>query len=585
MGGEYKADCAGHPTPQDSVAMPSRLSLPLLLVCLALPAAMPAQESAHVVVVATTDIHGRVTHWDYETDTDAPWGLTRAATILDSLRRTHPGQVVLVDAGDLLQGNPFATYFATVQPADPHPVVDALNALDYDAAVLGNHDFNFGVDVLTQSLADATYAIVSTNVYGLPRDSVAYRRSLVIERQGVRVGIVGLTTPGVMVWDRARVAGRMRVRPVLPEAEESLRRLAESGVDLKIAVIHSGMGPGSSYDTSGIGEENVAARLAALPDRPDLVVVGHSHRRMVDSVINGVHFVQPEAWARSLAVVHVSLARSPVRPPVDPPGEAARGGPWRVTRVRGEQIALAGVPPHPAVVRRLETDHERVRVWASAPLATIEEEWSARYARAEDTPIIDFVNEVQRRASGAQLSATAAFNTQAGFTRGAVRLRDVAALYPYENTLKVVRIDGATLHRYLEQSATYYHTFSATGRIVNDSIPGYNFDIVSGVSYVIDLSRPAGSRILQLTYQGRLVAPGDNFTLALNNYRQSGGGGFAMLAGLPVVYDRDEGIRDLVTDAVRQAGLLRSVDYFRDSWRIIPPEAAARAREAFEPRR
>jgi 2',3'-cyclic-nucleotide 2'-phosphodiesterase/3'-nucleotidase len=256
-----------------------------------------------------------------------------------------------------------------------------------------------------------------------------------------------------------------------------------------------------------------------------------------------------------------------------------------VTRIRGEQIPLAGITPHPGVMRRLEASHERVRVWANAPLGTSDEEWSARYARAQDTPIIDFVNEVQRRTSGAQLSATAAFNTRAVFAAGAVRLRDVAALYPYENTLKVVRIDGATLHRYLEQSAWYYRTLAANQPIINDSIPGYNFDILSGVSYVIDLSQPPGSRILQLTYQGRLVTPRDQFTLALNNYRQGGGGGFDMLAGLPVVYDRNESIRDLVSDAVRQTGRLRTADFFRDSWRIIPPEAAARAREASEPRR
>ena len=552
---------------------------PLLAVLLAAasPAGLRSQETAQLVVVATTDIHGRVTHWDYENDAEAPWGLTRAATVLDSLRRAHPGQVVLLDGGDLIQGSPFATYFATVQPSDPHPVVDALNALDYDAAALGNHEFNFGVDVLTRSLSRATYAIVSSNVYGLPRDSVAYRRSVVIERGGVRVGIVGLTTPGVMLWDRSRVAGRMRVRPILPDAAEALSHVAEAGVDLKIAVIHSGMGPGSSYDTTGIGEENVAARLAQLPVRPDLVVVGHSHRRIVDSVINGVHFIQPEAWARSLAVAHVSLVRGA--------GVATPGtGAWRVTRVRGEQIPLAGVPPHPAVVRRLETGHERVRVWAAAPLGTVDEGWSARYARAEDTPLIDFVNEVQRRAAGAQLSATAAFNTQVALPMGAVRLRDVAALYPYENTLKVVRIDGATLLRYLEHSARYYHSYPAERGIVNQGIPGYNFDMVSGVSYVIDLSQPQGSRILQLTYQGRLVGPEDSFTLALNNYRQGGGGEFGMLASLPVVYDRDQSIRDLLVDAVRETGALRAADYFRESWRIIPPEAAAQAREAFEPR-
>jgi 2',3'-cyclic-nucleotide 2'-phosphodiesterase/3'-nucleotidase len=539
--------------------------------------AFGAQDSTQVVVVATTDVHGRVTHWDYETDREAPWGLTRAATALDSLRRLYPDRVVLVDAGDLIQGNPFATFFATVEPMDPHPVVDALNALGYDAGVVGNHEFNFGVDLLTRVMAGATYAVISGNVYGLPRDTLVFQRVAVFQRGGVRVGVAGFTTPGVMVWDRANARGRVRVRPILPEVAPSMARLAEGGAELKIAVLHSGLGGPSSYDTTGVGEENEAWRLAVQPDRPQLVVVGHSHGRIVDSVINGVHFIQPEPWAQSLAVAHVSLVRENT--------PRAGPGPWRVTRIRGEQIPLAQVPPHPGLVRRLDQAHERVRVWAGAALGTVDEHWSARFARAQDTPIIDFVNEVQRRVSGAQLSATAAFNTEAAFAPGAVRLRDVAALYPYENTLKVVRIDGATLARYLEKSAAYYHQFPGDGRIVDASIPGYNFDIVAGVSYAIDLSRPVGSRIVQLTYQGRLVQATDTFTLALNHYRQGGGGGYDMLSGLPVVSDSDASIRDVLVDWIRRARVLRTTDYFTDSWRIIPPEAAARARQAFEPRR
>ncbi|HWP38629.1 MAG TPA: 5'-nucleotidase C-terminal domain-containing protein [Gemmatimonadales bacterium] len=554
-----------------------RLVRALGLAPLVATASLVAQDSARIVVVATTDVHGRVMHWDYETDRAAPWGLTRAATALDSLRRLYPNQVVLLDAGDLIQGNPFAAFFATVEPVDPHPVVDALNGLGYDAAVLGNHEFNFGVDVLTRAMAGATYTVVAGNVFGLPRDTLMYQRAVVFERNGVRVGVTGFTTPGVMVWDRANVRGRVRVRPIMSEVAPSMARLSEGGAELKIALLHSGLDGPSSYDTTGVGEENVAWRLAVEPDRPHLVVVGHTHRRMVDSVINGVHFIQPEPWARSLAVAHVSLVRENT--------PRAGPGPWRVTRIRGEQIPLAQVPPHPGLVRRLDQAHERVRVWAGAALGTVDEEWSARYARAEDTPIIDFVNEVQRRVSGAQLSATAAFNTQAGFAPGAIRLRDVAALYPYENTLKVVRIDGATLTRYLEKTAAYYHRYPGDGRIVDETIPGYNFDIVAGVSYAIDLTRPVGSRIVQLTYQGRLVEATDTFTLALNNYRQGGGGGYDMLAGLPVVYDSDVSIRDLLADWIRRAEVLRRTDYFTDSWRIIPPEAAARARGAFEPRR
>jgi 2',3'-cyclic-nucleotide 2'-phosphodiesterase/3'-nucleotidase len=266
-----------------------------------------APDSVHLVVVATTDVHGRVFHWDYVRDGEAPFGLTRAATVVDSLRDLYPGRVIVVDAGDLIQGNPFATYFAEEQAVDPHPVVDALNAVGFDAATPGNHEFNWGLDVFARVIDAAAFPVVSANLYRLPRDTLALPPFALVPRGGVRVGITGFTTPGAMVWDRANLAGRLRVHPILPNARRVLEDLADAGADLRVAVIHSGMGGASSYDTTGVGAENVAAGLAALPVKPHLVVVGHTHRTITDSVIDGVHFIQPPPHARGLAVAHVWL--------------------------------------------------------------------------------------------------------------------------------------------------------------------------------------------------------------------------------------------------------------------------------------
>ncbi len=544
----------------------------MLVVPIALVAATgrPAsgQDTAHVVIVATTDVHGHATAWDYVNDRAAPWGLARAATVVDSLRQRYPGEVLVLDAGDLIQGSPFATYFAVEQPASVHPVLDAMNAVGYDVITPGNHEFNFGLDVLARAYRPAAFSIVSGNIRRLPRDTLVYQPYVVLPRGGVRVGVTGFTTPGVMVWDRQRVAGRVAVRRILPAAEQILP-LVRSAADLVVVAVHSGMGPGSSYDTTGVGEENVAARLAAVSVPPDLVVVGHSHQEMNDSVIDGVHFIQPQPWAQSLAVAHIWLARN-------------AGQPWRVVRIVGEGVPLADVRPLPQVQRRLARAHEDVRSWVTQPLATLVGDWSARYARAEDTPIIDFINDVLRRVAGTQLSATAAFNVRGGFGPDAVRLSDVAGMYPYENTLKAVRIDGGTLRAYLERSARYFRATTAAHPI-NDSVRGYNYDIVSGVSYVIDVSRPAGSRIRQLTFEGQLVMAADTFTLALNSYRQAGGGGFDMLGGLPVVYDRGQNIRDLVVAAIRDADTLRTDAYFDPSWRLIPASGAARVRAVFGP--
>ncbi len=295
---------------------------------LALLAAAPvSQDTAHLVVVATTDVHGRATHWNYLDDRPGPGGLARAATVVDSLRRRYPDQVVLVDAGDLIQGDPFAAYFASVAPRDPNPIVDAMNAMRYDAMAPGNHEYNWGLDVFRHTFA-------------LPGDTLMFPATTVVRRGPVRVGIAGFTTPGVMVWDRENVRGRARVAPVGSAAAETVRRL-DRQADFTLVLIHSGMDGSASYDTTGVGDENVAATFAALPVKPDMVVVGHSHREMRDSVIAGVHFVQPRNWAQSLSVMHVSLVR----------GDDG----WRPVRWRGELVPLRDVPPSPVVMRRLTT--------------------------------------------------------------------------------------------------------------------------------------------------------------------------------------------------------------------------------------
>src|SRR2546428_593454 len=448
------------------------------------PPASPVSDTAHVVIVATTDVHGRVLGWDYVRDAAAPGGLSRAATMVETLRAQSPEQVVLVDAGDLIEGNLFAAYFAERDSQRPHPVVDALNAMQYDAATPGNHEFDFGTAVLARATGDATYHYVSANIFKGASDTLVYPPHVVVTRSGVKIGITGFTTPGVMVWDRSELGGRMRVRPIAEAAPPAMRRLDLTGVDLKVVLIHSGLNEPSSYDTAGVGAENAALGLASIPlpaPRPDLVIVGHSHKEMRDYVVNGVHFVQPRNFALSLAVVHVSLVKE--------------AGTYRVVSMRPELMPLATVAEQPRFVRRFTAAHERARAWAATPLGTAGPGFSARYGRVEDTPLLDFINEVQRRRAGADLSAAADFDLGAGLPEGELRERDVSGIYPYVNTLRAVRISGDQLKAYLEQAARYFRSYEPGPSLINDSVPGFNFDIVSAVTYTIDLTQWPGRRI------------------------------------------------------------------------------------------
>ncbi len=537
----------------------------LLALLLGLQASSQTPDTTHLLIVATTDVHGRALGWDYVRDAEAPGGLSRAATILETLRAQYPGRLVLVDAGDLLQGNPFATFFARQDQRQPQPLVDALNALQYDAATPGNHDFDFGLALLRRAGVEATYHYVAANVEQTSGGPF-FPATVVLQRAGVRVGVTGFTTPGVMVWDRAQLAGQARVRRVAEAAPAALAQLEREGANVKVVLIHAGLGGGSSYDTTGIGPENDAAALASITPKPDVVIVGHSHREIRDTVINGVHFVQPKNWAQSLSVVHVFVVQG------------------KVVSVRVDLIPLAATPELPRLTRRLDAAHQAARLWAATPIGTAGPGFDGRYARVQDGALLDFINEVQRRKTGAQLSAAAAFEVQVGFPDGEVHLRDVAGVYPYENTLRAVRISGQQLREFLEHSARYFQTYQpGVRRIINDSVQGYNFDVVSGVAYNIDLSRPAGQRIRGLAYEGKIVQPTDSFTLALNSYRAAGGGGYAMLAGARVTYDRGEDVRDLLVEEIRRVHALDARAYYHASWAIIPPEARDAARAAFAP--
>jgi 2',3'-cyclic-nucleotide 2'-phosphodiesterase (5'-nucleotidase family) len=544
-------------------------TLHLLSAPAACPPACPSDrlsDTAHVVIVATTDVHGHVTGWDYITNQASTGGITRIATIVDSLKARYPGQVVVVDAGDLIQGDPFATYFARVAPRDPNPVIEAMSLTGYDVATPGNHEFDWGLGVMRQSVSGAAFPYVSANLYALPGDTLLFKPYVVLQRDGVRVGITGFTTPAAAVWNRDRLSGHLRVDRIPAAAARVFEPLRRES-DLVIALVHSGMAGSGSYDTTGVGGENVAAALASLPTRPDLVVVGHSHREIRDSVLGGVHFVQPRPYAAGVSITHVDLVR-----------EADR---WKPVRIRSELVSTMRVAPAARLVQRLAPAHTAVLEWSDLALGEATGPMSAASARLEPTPILNFINSVQLKRTGADLSAASAFDLRAGFDSGTIRMRQVAALYPYDNTLRAVRISGAQLKEYLERSAQYYRT-DPVGRVsINDSIPGYDYDVIAGVRYEIDLRRPPGDRIRNLFFRRRPVMRNDSFTLALNSHRQTGAGGYAMLRGAPVVYDRGENIRELLVEEIRSRKVIDPAGFATREWRIVPEGAALAVRGLF----
>lgn len=509
-----------------------------------------------LVVAATTDTHGYIAGWNYLTARpDTLRGLARIATIVDSIRRASGTSPILVDAGDFLEGSMLTFAAARIDTAIKHPVIAAMNAMQFDAATIGNHEFDYGIATLDRAARDAHFPLLSANVYG-PNGQRRFTAWAVEIRRGVKVAVVGATTPGAAVWDRDQLEGRLQVRDIIPDVRTAVRDARNAGAAVVLVVIHSGLNEPATYDTvgTGVSSENVAARLAREVPGIDVIVYGHTHKEMADTVIAGTLLMQPKNWATSLAVAQLRLER--------------RNGRWAVTYKRSRTIQAARHREDSQILAVAEEGHRVAVRYASAKIGTTPISWRSDSARLTGTPLIDFVLAVERRASGAQLASTAVFTPDASLAPGPITVADLASLYPYDNTLRAVRISGAQLRAYLEHSARFFRA-GAIGIEPDPGIPGFNYDVVSGVDYEIDVSRPIGARLTRLEFQGKPVADADTFTLALSNYRQSGGGAYTMLHGAPVVYDRGQDIRELLIDEVKRRGTLRPEDFTGTRWRVV----------------
>ncbi|MBA2688558.1 MAG: 5'-nucleotidase C-terminal domain-containing protein [Gemmatimonadaceae bacterium] len=526
----------------------------------------PEGVTLDLVVLGTTDVHGHLRGWDYFANApQSREGLSRAATVIDSLRAANPGHVLVFDAGDLLQGTPLTYVPAKVTPQHPHPVVAAMNAVGYDASAIGNHEFNYGIGFLDSAIAGARFPFLSANTRRLD-GGPAYKGWTMIDRGGVKVGVIGLTTPGVVVWDADKVKGKLILDDLVATAKRVVPEVRAAGADVVVALVHSGLSGESSYDEStGIPPEDVSGRIAGEVSGIDLLIYGHSHRSDSGTVIGQTLVVQPKNWATSVSAVTLSLARA--------------NGKWGVVSRKSTLIPVENRAESQAVLTVTEQGHKLAMQYANAVIGNTALVWKSDSARLRDMPISDFVLEVERKFTGADLASGSVFNTNAVLGPGPLTVAQVAQVYPYENTLKVIRITGKQLREYLDFSSRFYPviapgTSASAPLAIDPKIPGYNFDIVSGVAYTMDLSRPFGERITSLTYKGKPVAPGDTFSMAINNYRQSGGGGYSMIQSAQVIRDTQTEIRQLLIDEVKQKGTLRVDDYFTPSWRIVRGAAA-----------
>ena len=563
----------------------------------------PRRRTARLTVLGTTDLHGNVLNWDYFKDAEyddskhEDIGLAKVSTLVRAARaHAGPGRSLLIDAGDTIQGTPLAYYYARIQPitgGHVHPMAAAMNAIGYDAAALGNHEFNYGLDVLHTFQRQLRFPLLGANAHDARTGQPAFP-PFVLKRvdlghgREVRVGVLGLTNPGIAIWDKANVEGRLTFPGLVEQAKVWVPRLRRLGADVVVVAAHSGADTSSSYGDALPYPENAATLVAEQVPGIDAILVGHAHQeiaqRLVRNKVTGqdVLLTEPLRWGMRLSVIELDL-------------EWHRGR-WSVVDRHSQVLRSSDVGADLAVVRLLQADHEKVRAYVNSVVGSSTTAMSAARARVEDSAALDLINRVQAETVKAALVGTpqadlpvlsiaAPFNRDAAIPAGQVTVRDVAGLYTFDNTLAAVTMSGADVRDYLEFSARYFKQQTGTGPVPADAVtnavtdtapsgtPDYNYDVMAGLDqplvYDIDLARPVGDRVVGLRYGDAPVAASQQFVVAINNYRQSGGGNFPHTADAPVVYNRQQEIRQLLIDWVTAKGTIDPATFASQDWRLV----------------
>ncbi len=549
---------------------------------------------ARLRILETTDLHMQLLAYDYFADhSDSDTGLIQLADRIETLRSDTSCTSVLFDNGDFIQGNPLADYVASNGTDDqPHPMIAAFNTLQYDAITLGNHEFNYGLDMLRAALADARFPVTCANIHQIKGDALALPY-VILDRdmpcddgktRTLRIGVTGFVTPQITVWDRVALKGELETEDIVFAAERVVPQIKADGADIIIALCHSGIGAADHCETM----ENAAVPLAALPGI-DVVLTGHTHEMFpgddqpttnfvdpVNGTLHGKPAVMAGFYGNWLGVIDLQLGWHDGSWTIQThqsrlePCSARDNGPSPLQKQLSTHLQTA----HSATIRHIRQPIARTEVPIHSYYANIVPDLTQQLlARAQQ----DFIRRVM---AGSQyhalpvLSSTSPFRAggRAGpshyidISPGAIALRDAAAIYPFANTLCGIRRSGAQIRQWLERAASHFAQVIPGQHdqpMINSHSPAYNSDTIFGLSYEFDLSQPAhfapdgsvinaqAGRVRALKYQGQPVADNDSFIVAANSYRTHGGGGFRGAVEADILYQSTKSARDVLIDYLR----------------------------------
>ncbi|MFF7979226.1 bifunctional metallophosphatase/5'-nucleotidase [Streptomyces sp. NPDC007901] len=556
------------------------------------PAKQPKRYA--LTVMGTTDLHGHVFNWDYFKDAEYSdkagnaMGLARISTLVNQVREAKGRcNTLLLDAGDTIQGTPLTYYFAKVDPITAkggpvHPMAQAMNAIGYDAAALGNHEFNYGIETLRKFEDQLHFPLLGANAVDATTLKPAFppyfiKKFHVPGAPPVKVAVLGLTNPGIAIWDKAYVQGKLAFPGLEEQAAKWVPKLKAMGADVVVVSAHSGSSGTSSYGDQVPYVENAAANVARQVPGIDAILVGHAHVEIPELKVTNeatgrtVVLSEPLCYAERLTLFDIELVFGKGR--------------WEVESVSASLLNSNTVADDPKITKMLSDEHAKVVAYVNQVVGTATETLTTVDARYQDAPIIDLITKVQEDVVKAALAGTgyaalpviaqaSPFSRTSEIPAGNVTIRDLSSLYVYDNTLVAKLMTGAQIRAYLEYSAEYFVQTAADAavdveKLTNaNSRPDYNYDYVSGLRYEIDIAQAAGSRIKNLTYGGAALDDTQQFVLAVNNYRANGGGAFPYVASAKELWSESTEIRTRIAEWVTAKGVLDPKDFASVDWAL-----------------